>query len=399
MKSSEPIASPDVIPHRRGLKRSDLDRGQLALMSNYSKMIGKRLVHTARSIVFSNYGAPKEALSVLKHEIPDPTGDQSVLKLVGAPINPADLNQVEGVYPSKPRFIKNLGGLSYETAIGGNEGCFEVVEPGPESSLKPGDWVVPRIASFGTWTTAAIASEKDLIKIPRSGLAPLQAATISVNPSTAYRMLSDFAELEPGEWFIQNGANSGVGRMAIQIGRLWGYKSINVVRDRKDIESLKAELTELGADHVITEEQINDKSIKHIINDWTGDSDIKLALNCVGGRSATNIARQLGKHGKMVTYGGMSKQPVSFPTSLFIFKNVSAHGFWLTRWNSEHKSARETMLREIADMYSQNEIKESAATSVAFDVDGSDDSLLQTFLNALEAKGKQVLIAESKQKS
>lgn len=37
----------------------------------------------------------------------------------------------------------------------------------------------------------------------------------------------------------------------------------------------------------------------------------RLALNCVGGRSSLFLAGAVAKRGTMVTYGGMSKQPLS----------------------------------------------------------------------------------------
>jgi NADPH:quinone reductase-like Zn-dependent oxidoreductase len=37
----------------------------------------------------------------------------------------------------------------------------------------------------------------------------------------------------------------------------------------------------------------------------------------------------------MVTYGGMSMQPVSIPTSLLIFKDITCRGFWLSGTWSE----------------------------------------------------------------
>jgi trans-2-enoyl-CoA reductase len=46
----------------------------------------------------------------------------------------------------------------------------------------------------------------------------------------------------------------------------------------------------------------------------------KLGLNCVGGKSASELIRKLGQKGVMVTYGGMSREPVTVPTSLLIFK-------------------------------------------------------------------------------
>lgn len=45
-----------------------------------------------------------------------------------------------------------------------------------------------------------------------------------------------------------------------------------------------------------------------------------LALNCVSGRSGTEIMRQLAPEGTMVTYGGMSKQVRS---CLFLTKHLA----------------------------------------------------------------------------
>ena len=52
-----------------------------------------------------------------------------------------------------------------------------------------------------------------------------------------------------------------------------------------------------------------------------------LAFNGVGGKSATELLRNLGQKGVMVTYGGMSRKPVTVPTGVFIFKEVRAVGY------------------------------------------------------------------------
>lgn len=49
-----------------------------------------------------------------------------------------------------------------------------------------------------------------------------------------------------------------------------------------------------------------------------------LALNCVGGPNGLDVLRQLGHGGTMVTYGGMSREPVTVPTSALIFKVPAA---------------------------------------------------------------------------
>jgi trans-2-enoyl-CoA reductase len=51
---------------------------------------------------------------------------------------------------------------------------------------------------LGTWRTFAAADVHQVQKINKQGLSPLQAATLAVNPCTAYRMLKDFKQLKPG---------------------------------------------------------------------------------------------------------------------------------------------------------------------------------------------------------
>lgn len=62
---------------------------------------------------------------------------------------------------------------------------------------------------------------------------------LNVNPCTAYRMLKDFVQLKPGDVVIQNGGNSAVGQLVIQLCKVWGFKSVNIIRDRPDVQCLK----------------------------------------------------------------------------------------------------------------------------------------------------------------
>ena len=85
----------------------------------------------------------------------------------------------------------------------------------------------------GTWRTHAETTPDALLPLPESAkISPVSAAMISVNPFTADRMLLDFAQLKKGDWVVQNGANSGVGQMVIQLARIRGFKTVNIIRDR-----------------------------------------------------------------------------------------------------------------------------------------------------------------------
>ena len=145
---------------------------------------------------------------------------QVALRMLAAPINPSDLNMVEGIYGVKA----NL------PAVGGNEGVAFVAQVGDQvTSVKPGDYVVPHVSGFGTWRTELIASEEQVMKVPNN-IPVAYAATLAVNPCTAYRLLKDFVSLKPGDYIIQNGANSMVGYAVVQLAKLAGFKTINVIR-------------------------------------------------------------------------------------------------------------------------------------------------------------------------
>jgi mitochondrial enoyl-[acyl-carrier protein] reductase / trans-2-enoyl-CoA reductase len=128
------------------------------------------------------------------------------IRFLASPVNPSDLNQIEGVYPLKAtRF----------PAIAGNEGVARVVDvldddPKSHSDLAKDDLVIPSHACFGTllilagwcfyrvgtWRQEAICYEADLYKLPTRDVSLKDAAMLQVNPCTAYRMLHDFEDIK-----------------------------------------------------------------------------------------------------------------------------------------------------------------------------------------------------------
>jgi NADPH:quinone reductase-like Zn-dependent oxidoreductase len=116
--------------------------------------------------------------------------------------------------------------------------------------------------------------------------------------------------------------------------------------NRDNIDQLKDQLTKLGATHVLTYDDLTDKSTRDKIKQWTGGKPIRLGLNCVGGKETTLMARYLGQDAHLVSYGAMSKQPLSLPTSLFIFKNLTANGFWQSQWYKTRPSQERDKLMQ-----------------------------------------------------
>lgn len=263
--------------------------------------------------------------------------------------------------------------------IAGNEGVGVVEEVGKEvNGISPGNKVIVTKPVQGTWRDLATFS-KDILRVVPDNLGVVEAATLTVNPCTAYRMLMDFVPVKDnGLVVIQNGANSACGQNVIQICKAWGIKTVNIVRNRPDIAELKKYLEDLGATHVLTEEELRTTKIfkeKNIERP-------SLALNCIGGKSSAEMLRQLQHSGKMVTYGGMSREPVTIPTSAFIFKNISFHGFWMTAYNEiANKEQKDKMTDDIIALMCENKLKGPAHKMVKL------DNYLEAIGNALTVKG------------
>lgn len=287
-------------------------------------------------VVYDTHGDPRQVLSDRTVPVEAPLKDDQVLvKMKLAPINPSDINMVEGTYFIRPPL----------PAIVGNEGVGEVAEVGKGvSSLRVGDWVNPADSGWGTWRTWAVCGEKDVSKVAND-IPELGAATLVVNPCTSYRMLKDYVDLKPGDVVMQNCANSAVGQGVIQLAREWNIITVNVVRNRPDFQELEKSLKDLGATHVITDEFCSSSEIKAFMK--LLPSAPKLALNGVGGKSATELLRCLHQGGTMVTYGGMSRKPVTVPTGALIFKEVRVLGYWNTEWNARHRDS--PLKREMVD--------------------------------------------------
>lgn len=238
--------------------------------------------------------------------------------------------------------------------------------------------VVPFATGLGTWRSHAIYNENELMKVP-SGVPSTEAATITVNPCTAYRMLKDFVALKENDTVIHNGANSACGQSVIQLCKAWNIKNIGIVRDRPELSELIHYLKSIGATEILTEEQcrstklFKEKQLKKP----------KLALNCVGGKNALEMSKHLDQEGVMVTYGGMSREPVFVPTSALIFKDHQFRGFWMTRWKEQKGKSPEAaeMFNELFELVKCGKLKAPKHELISY------KNYEEAFKNALNVQG------------
>src|SRR5207245_5546400 len=193
---------------------------------------------TINAAVHEAHGIPRDMLRVEPRAWPKPAAGEAVVKMRAAPINPADLNQIEGKYPVRAEL----------PATPGFEGAGVVAEVGANvTNVAVGDLVIlPH--NIGTWRDAVAMKADELVVVPK-GIEPVHATMLKINPMTWWRLLDDYVDLKKVDRLIQNAANSAAGRAVIQIAHELGYKSVNVVRRGELTDELRAE----GGDVVLVD--------------------------------------------------------------------------------------------------------------------------------------------------
>jgi trans-2-enoyl-CoA reductase len=318
----------------------------------------------ATRLIFRQTGKPADVLETQAFSPRPPQSGEVLAQILAAPVNPADLNTIEGTY-----------GVKLELpATPGIEGCG-VVEASGDPAFQPGDKVI-FLRRADTWSTHTTVAADSLFKLPPE-IDPLQGAMLKVNPATAWQLLLGIEPAKPGDWIVQNAGNSAVGRCVIQLARDLGIHTVSFVRRPELLE----ELRRLGGDHVFLDDDDGLAAAKSAL----GGANAALAFNAVGGDSALRLMKLLRESGTHITYGAMGRKPLTLPNGLLIFRDIRVRGLWVTRWveNAPADEVRSVYQNLASRVVSGNLIQPVDAT---FPLDGFRDALAR--LDSPERAGK-----------
>ena len=266
------------------------------------------------------YGVPQEVAACV--EVPDigaPGPGEVVFDVLAFPINPADIGFCTGGYRLRPPLPATPGAECVGRVIAVGAGVTHV---------RPGDLVIN--LQRENWVQRRRVKAADAVPLP-AGIDLRQAAMVRINPPTAQLLLADFVDLQPGEWLIQNVANSAVGRLVIMLARRRGLRTLNVVRR----ESLFGELAALGADACV----LDGADLPSRAAAATGGAAIRLGLDAVSGAATGRIAACLADEGIAVTYGSMSGEDPHIDRSHIVYRGVRLGGFMLGRHMAKRDAA------------------------------------------------------------
>jgi mitochondrial enoyl-[acyl-carrier protein] reductase / trans-2-enoyl-CoA reductase len=270
------------------------------------------ILRPVKQIQIDRYGEPHEVARC--REVPDvgaPAAGEVVFDVLAFPINPADLWFCRGSYRLRPQLPATPGAecVGRVTAVGaGVEG------------VRPGDLVID--LQRENWAQQRRVPAADVVVLP-AGIDVLQASMLRINPPTALLLLTDVVALEPGEWVVQNVANSAVGRLLVRLARRHGWRTVNVVRRA----SLSGELASLGGDVSV----VDGPGLADRVRDASGGAAIRLGIDAVAGTATDRIGECLADGATVCSYGSMSGEDPAISRAALIYRGITLTGFMLGR--------------------------------------------------------------------
>ncbi|MCB9000188.1 MAG: zinc-dependent alcohol dehydrogenase family protein [Bacteroidales bacterium] len=268
-----------------------------------------------KAIVFNSTGDFDKVLNLTEVPIPEPAENEVRIKVQASPINPADILFINGKYRLKP-VLPQIAGL---------EGAGIIDKLGEKVNMKIGSLVAFRDKNI--WAEYVVVPANKLVVLPPDF--PVEkACQFSLNPITAYALLDEANVRTEDEWILLTAGNSSVSKLIIQFAKLNNIKTIAVARNSDNF----SELDSLGATAIITDDFAN---IEHRVNEITKGKGVKCVLDAVGGELISKLIKTISPFGKLISYGLISNENVTYHNSSIIFRNITIKGFGIDNWLNE----------------------------------------------------------------
>jgi NADPH:quinone reductase-like Zn-dependent oxidoreductase len=269
----------------------------------------------SKIVKFYELGGP-EVLKLEDAPLQQPGPGEARLKVEASGLNRAEVLFARGQYLEQANLPSRIG---YESA-----GVVDAVGEGVDPS-----WLGKKVATmpgfsmnqYGVIGEQAVVPVRVLAEVP-AHLSMPQAAATWMQYLTAYGALVYLGKIGPGDFVVIPAASSSVGLAAIQIVKAEGAVSIAATRT----SAKKAELIELGADHVIATEEEDFVARVREISDGKG---ARVIFDPVAGPFVEKLAAAAAFGGTIFLYGLLSMQPTPFPLMTALSNGLSLRGYTL----------------------------------------------------------------------
>ncbi|MCS5719929.1 NAD(P)H-quinone oxidoreductase [Herbiconiux sp. CPCC 205763] len=245
---------------------------------------------------------PGDASVLELGEVPQPApGEGEVLiDVAAAGVNRADIAQREGHYAPPPGAPAWLG---LEVS-----GVVAEVDAGVDG-FSPGDRVCALLGGGG-YAERVVVPAGQVLPVPAS-IDLVEAAGLAEVVATVWSNVFLLADLRAGETLLVHGGSSGIGTMAVQLGRAFGARVAVTARSAVKLEACR----ELGAEILI---DYTKDDFVHRITDETGGADV--ILDVVGGDYLNRNARALNVNGRIANISSLAGRQANLDLGALMMK-------------------------------------------------------------------------------
>jgi putative PIG3 family NAD(P)H quinone oxidoreductase len=220
-----------------------------------------------------------EELAVVERRVPRPGPDEVLIRVAAAGVNRPDILQRRGLYPPPPGAPDILG----------LEVAGTVVE-GPEEIIGRDVCALVAGGGYAEYCAAPIGT---CLFVP-DGLSLVEAAAMPETLFTVWVNLFERGFAADGDWVLVHGGTSGIGTMAIALGKLFGLKTIVTCgSDEKCARAL-----EIGAEAAVN---YRTQDFVEIAQRLTGGKGVSVVLDMVGGDYLPRNLKALADDGRHVS--------------------------------------------------------------------------------------------------
>jgi len=279
------------------------------------------------AVVITEPGEP-EVLRWLEVPDPVPGPGEVVIDVAASGVNRADLMQRQGLYPPPPGAPPYPG---LECA-----GRIRSVGDGV-ADWRPGDEVCALLAGGGYAEQVVVPAGQVLPLPPKVGVTA--AASFPETACTVYSNVFQLAALQAGETLLVHGGSSGIGTMAIQLGKAFGARVACTAGSARKL----ARCRELGADIAIN---YREEDFVTALHDATGGAGADVILDLMGASYLARNLAALATDGRLVIIGRQGGSQAELDLGVLQGKRASVHATTLRARPAEQKAAVVAAVRD-----------------------------------------------------
>jgi putative PIG3 family NAD(P)H quinone oxidoreductase len=279
------------------------------------------------AVVITEPGEP-EVLRWLEVPDPVPGPGEVVIDIAASGVNRADLMQRQGLYPPPPGAPPYPG---LECA-----GRIRSVGDGV-TDWRPGDEVCALLAGGG-YAEQVVVPAGQVLPLPPE-VSVTTAASFPETACTVYSNVFQLAALQAGETLLVHGGSSGIGTMAIQLGKAFGARVACTAGSAQKL----ARCRELGADIAIN---YREEDFVAALHDATGGAGADVILDLMGASYLARNLAALATDGRLAIIGRQGGSRAEIDLGVLQGKRASVHATTLRARPAGQKAAVVAAVRD-----------------------------------------------------